>query len=106
MTVEETAALKEKSMGNHWKSSLFALPLSLIYVVCTLTRAETIDVAHRFENAFPQFQPLSLANPFLPNAPASNHVWIWPQDNGGNGMFICAWRRENRVDPKGETLTC
>jgi len=77
----------------------------LIYSVCTLTRAETIDVARSFENAFPQFQPLPLTNPFLPNAPASNHVWIWPQDDGGNGMFICAWRRASAADPKAETLT-
>ena len=75
----------------------------LIYAVCTLTRAETIDVARSFESAFPQFQPLPLPNPFLPNAPASNPVWIWPQDDGGNGMFICAWRRvstENGAETK------
>jgi 16S rRNA (cytosine967-C5)-methyltransferase len=46
----------------------------LIYAVCTLTKAETADVVENFSKAHP--------------------VTIWPQDLGGNGMFIAGWQRK------------
>ena len=65
----------------------------LIYAVCTLTRLETVEVAKQFEEQFTDFQPLPVSNPLKPNAPASSQTWIWPQESGGNGMFVAAWRR-------------
>lgn len=65
----------------------------LIYSVCTLTRSETTGVVEEFEKACPDFQPLPLANPFRPDQPAQPRLWLWPQDGGGNGMFVAAWQR-------------
>jgi len=65
----------------------------LIYSVCTLTRAETSAVAAAFEGKFPDFAPLPLANPFDPAVTPAPRLCLWPQQSGGNGMFIAAWRR-------------
>jgi 16S rRNA (cytosine967-C5)-methyltransferase len=65
----------------------------LFYSVCTLTRSETSAVAEEFSKAHPEFEPLPLANPFQPSAMAAPQLWLWPQDTGGNGMFVAAWRR-------------
>ena len=65
----------------------------LVYSVCTLTRAETVDVVAAFARQFPDFTPLECASPFNPAIRAAEH-WFWPQDAGGNGMFVAAWRRK------------
>ena len=65
----------------------------LVYSVCTLTRAETVEVAEAFARQFPEFQPLPLTHPMNASVPASPHVWMWPQEDGGNGMFVAAWQR-------------
>ena len=65
----------------------------LIYAVCTLTKSETTAVAEAFEKQFPEFKPLPVANPLKPDEPASPQIWIWPQDSGGNGMFVAVWRK-------------
>ena len=69
----------------------------LIYSVCTLTKAETVAVAQAFAAAHAEFEPLDLPSWTKEKrmgvvAPASS-VTIWPQDLGGNGMFVAAWRR-------------
>jgi 16S rRNA (cytosine967-C5)-methyltransferase len=66
----------------------------LVYSVCTLTQSETTGVAEVFARRFADFKPLPLACPLAPDKPASAQHWIWPQDFGGNGMFVAAWRRE------------
>jgi 16S rRNA (cytosine967-C5)-methyltransferase len=65
----------------------------IIYAVCTLTHSETDAVADFCSQRLPGFEPLPL--PALPNAPqeASARKWILPQQFGGNGMFVAAWRR-------------
>jgi 16S rRNA (cytosine967-C5)-methyltransferase len=66
----------------------------LVYAVCTLTRRETKEVASRFQERFPEFEPLAQPNPLAPeSAPAPAHC-LWPQDFGGNGMFVACWRRK------------
>jgi 16S rRNA (cytosine967-C5)-methyltransferase len=60
---------------------------TLIYAVCTLTRAETTEVAADFSSRFPDFEPL-IRDEF------SGTRFIWPQDLDGNGMFIAGWRRK------------
>lgn len=65
----------------------------LVYAVCTLAKSETVEVVAAFEKQFPDFEPLAVANPLKSDAPASAQTWIWPQDSGGNGMFIASWRK-------------
>jgi len=69
----------------------------LIYSVCTLARKETSEVVERFNQTQPDFEPLVLSlggknqgqGRFTPAAT----VTIWPQNWGGNGMFVAGWRR-------------
>jgi 16S rRNA (cytosine967-C5)-methyltransferase len=64
----------------------------LVYAVCTLTRAETVEVASAFESKFPQFKRLPLSNPLKWEAEAGWPLWLRPEA-GGNGMFVAAWVR-------------
>ncbi len=66
---------------------------TLIYAVCTLTRAETVEVADHADKALRGFEPHPLRDPANPNHPSATRRWIRPQDLGGNGMFVAAWRR-------------
>jgi 16S rRNA (cytosine967-C5)-methyltransferase len=66
----------------------------LIYAVCTLTKSETADVVEAFEAQFKDFQPLAVLNPLKPDEPSGARVWIWPQDSGGNGMFVAVWQKK------------
>jgi len=66
----------------------------LIYAVCSLARAETIEVAESFEAEHPEFEPLPVVNPLELKAETSPKLWLWPQQFGGNGMFIVAWHRK------------
>lgn len=69
----------------------------LIYAVCTLTQAETEETARQFNETQPEFEPLSLPELHGVDGRAlasAATVTIWPQDLGGNGMFIAAWRRK------------
>jgi 16S rRNA (cytosine967-C5)-methyltransferase len=72
----------------------------LIYAVCTLTQAETEDTARHFNQTQPEFEPWLLPElhgvdgRVLTNAAT---LTIWPQDLGGNGMFVAAWRRKPSV---------
>ncbi len=65
----------------------------LIYAVCTLARTETTGVVMRFESQFPEFEPLLFVNPLRAESAPVARTSFWPQDFGGNGMFIAAWRR-------------
>jgi 16S rRNA (cytosine967-C5)-methyltransferase len=65
----------------------------LIYAVCTLTHSETTAVADAFEKAFGDFRPLLILNPLTQASVKSGRLQLWPQDYGGNGMFIAAWLR-------------
>ena len=67
----------------------------LVYAVCTLTNAETSDVAKDFSARHPEFEPEPVINPILPQTPPSAELLLWPQEIGGNGMFIAHWRRKN-----------
>jgi 16S rRNA (cytosine967-C5)-methyltransferase len=65
----------------------------LVYSVCTLTRAETMEVQEEITRRFAELEPIALKNPLDPvQAPAAS-IWLWPQAVQGNGMFICAWRK-------------
>ena len=74
----------------------------LIYSVCTLTRLETVGLVAAFGETHPEFEPLALpavsadekSQNILESATA---VTLWPQQSGGGGMFIAAWRRPIRA---------
>lgn len=69
----------------------------LIFAVCTLTRSETTEVVADFNSKCPpDFEPMELpkiseSQSLVTSAPTK---FIWPQDLGGNGMFIAGWRRK------------
>ena len=71
----------------------------LIYSVCTLTRAETTEVADAFAKAAPEFASLPLSvlkgcdGKKIRTTEGDERLRIWPRDLGGNGMFIAAWQR-------------
>jgi 16S rRNA (cytosine967-C5)-methyltransferase len=69
----------------------------LIFAVCALTRSETSEVVADFNARFAaEFEPMELpkiseSQSLLTSAPTK---FIWPQDLGGNGMFIAGWQRK------------
>jgi len=65
----------------------------LVYAVCTLTRPETAEVVAAFNAAHPDFEPCPMANPFNAAAEPAAQWTFWPQDTGGNGMFVASWKR-------------
>ena len=91
--VHELSEVQRRLLTNAAKS---LKPLGkLIYAACTLTRAETIEVAARVEKDLPELSQLSLRNPLKPSESPQSQLWLWPQDWGGNGMFVAAWQRSS-----------
>ena len=66
----------------------------LIYSVCTLTNAETWEVAKKFTQANQEFMQLTVVNPFAKAEDAKKALLLWPQTHSGNGMFISIWKRK------------
>lgn len=58
----------------------------LVYSVCTVTRRETAEIVKQFTKQFPDFQ--------LERVPDTKQGFLWPENTGGNGMFITVWRRK------------
>ena len=83
--VKELAEIQQRILANAAPS--LKPGGKLIYAVCTLTRRETIGVVNDFTSRFPDFEPL------VEGEFRASRV-IWPQDLGGNGMFIAGWRRK------------
>jgi 16S rRNA (cytosine967-C5)-methyltransferase len=65
----------------------------LVYSVCTLALSETVQVADTFEKQFPGFEPAAVPNPLDPQASPHPRLSLWPQEFGGNGMFVAVWQR-------------
>jgi 16S rRNA (cytosine967-C5)-methyltransferase len=66
----------------------------LVYAVCSLTREETLEVCAAFESVARDFVPLPMPSGFSRgNGDTPGQLWLWPQDLGGNGMFVAAWQR-------------
>ena len=67
----------------------------LIYSVCTLTRKETCTVVENFNQMHPEFEPMVLPVELISRSlTGAAVVTIWPQEWGGNGMFVAGWRRK------------
>jgi 16S rRNA (cytosine967-C5)-methyltransferase len=98
-TPEDVAELSDVQVQLLSRAALAVKPGGkLIYSVCTLTRAETEAVARAFTSAMPDFEALTL--PLLDfgegraKTTSAATQMIWPQDLGGNGMFVAGWRRQ------------
>lgn len=70
----------------------------LVYSVCTLTQKETTGVAEAFEQSAPEFEPLVMNHPWHPGQSAAR-LSLQPWSEGGNGMFVAAWRRRRPASP-------
>jgi 16S rRNA (cytosine967-C5)-methyltransferase len=68
----------------------------LVYAVCTLTRSETTEIAAGFERMTPELMALTLTNPLEPALAQQSQISLWPQNLGGNGMFVAAWSRTQK----------
>jgi 16S rRNA (cytosine967-C5)-methyltransferase len=90
--VTELAALQKQLLAN--VAGSVKPGGKLIYAACTLTRTETSEVVEHFNSTHPEFEPMTLPSIESQKILASSPILtIWPQDLGGNGMFIAAWRR-------------
>ena len=64
----------------------------LVYAVCTVTAAETMDVAGEFGRSHPDFAAEPVAHSLTGERQAGN-FWIWPWAGPCDGMFCARWRR-------------
>jgi 16S rRNA (cytosine967-C5)-methyltransferase len=64
----------------------------LIYSACTLSRAETVEIAEAITNhQFQGLKPATLAHPANPARIETGQLWLTPEEFGGNGMFVAGW---------------
>jgi len=74
----------------------------MVYCVCTLTRQETIDVIHCFEEEKENFQRISNTGDRLFPLRYSHLVTeggaveLWPHQHDTDGFFLAAWRKKWR----------
>lgn len=90
--VDELAALQFDVLDA--ASALVVAGGLLAYSVCTLTRAETIEVAERFAAANPEFVPT--APPGEPWVAWGSGALLSPQADDSDGMALFTWRRPPR----------
>jgi len=89
--VSELADVQKRLL--HRASSLVKPGGKLAYATCTVTREDTTGVAQEFEKSHPDFLPLVTNHPLDAHLSASPVFQFWPQDFGGNGLFVAVWRR-------------
>jgi 16S rRNA (cytosine967-C5)-methyltransferase len=90
--VSELAVIQKQILHN--AASALKVGGRLFYAVCTLSRAETWEVAAALTEQHPELEPLPLENPFKPGSVPVTALTLWPQDTLGNGMFVAGWRRK------------
>ncbi len=89
--VEELGKLQYQLLRN--AADLVKPGGKLIYAVCTLARSETTLVTEKFEKESLDFEPMPFRNPLDTRRAPDAQLFLWPQDVGGNGMFIAGWIR-------------
>jgi 16S rRNA (cytosine967-C5)-methyltransferase len=93
--VMELAAAQKRLLAN--AASSVKPGGKLFYAVCTLTRAETTEVADGFLAGHVEFEAFPLSLPLDAGSRTiqspSPALTIWPHELGGNGMFVAGWRR-------------
>ena len=87
--IDRLAVLQRELMDG--AADLVAPGGTLCYSVCTLTRAESIDVAEGFASAQPAFT--SLEPPGAPWVPWGSGSLLLPQAEGTDGMAVFRWKR-------------
>ena len=65
----------------------------LVYAVCTLADLESTRVVEEFDRQRVEFERLAVHNPLAPASTPSGQLFLRPQESGGNGMCIAAWKR-------------
>ena len=70
---------------------------TLTYSVCTLTRAETLDVADHVAGTHPELVPV--APPGAPWVPWGQGALLMPQAAGTDGMAVFQWTRPSPAPP-------
>jgi 16S rRNA (cytosine967-C5)-methyltransferase len=65
---------------------------TLVYAVCSLTRAETHGVVDAFLAERPDFAPAPVPHP-LHGGPPAARLWVWPWDGPCIGMFVARLAR-------------
>ena len=89
--VAELSALQSKLLEN--ASAAVKPGGKLVYAVCTMAKAETVEVVRQFSEKCAGFKPLAVQNPLSPAQPATHSWQLWPQEHCGNGMFVAVWSR-------------
>ncbi len=65
----------------------------LVYSVCTLARSETLAVVEDLGQIAPELERVLVVNPLEPGSAPAWELWLRPERQGGNGMFISVWKR-------------
>jgi len=65
---------------------------TLVYAVCTVTRAESVDVVSAFLKSRPDFALQPVPHPLTGTA-TNGEVWIWPWDGPCDGMYVARMAR-------------
>jgi 16S rRNA (cytosine967-C5)-methyltransferase len=94
-TIDELASLQRELLAA--AATLVRTGGVLVYSVCTLTTAETVDVDDWATTALPQF--VALKQPRPPWRPHGRGALLLPQTAGTDGMFVLALRRGERPLP-------
>ncbi len=94
---ERLAAVQRTMLGA--AAPLVAPGGTLVYSVCTLTRAETLDVAEAFSASHPDWRAVAPEGPWRPWGSGG---LLLPQDAGTDGMALFAWRRPLAGGPSGD----
>ena len=92
--VRELSAIQKSLLAN--VASSLKPGGKLIFSVCTLSKAETVEVVEQFNASHPEFEPMMFPEVVPGNRAFTSAatVTIWPSDLDGNGMFIAGWRRK------------
>ncbi len=92
--VDGLARLQEELLVGAWP--LLRPGGVLVYAVCTVTRAETLEVVERFLDRVPGAGPQEVL-PEVPRHRAGGpYLQMLPHVHGTDGMFIAAFRKEDR----------
>ena len=68
----------------------------LVYAVCTLTTSETSSVAKGFEESGDDFKRVQISSPLNKKSTPAEELYLYPQEHGGNGMYVAVWIRQPR----------
>lgn len=71
----------------------------LLYSVCTMTHAETIEVARWADSELKELERAPFANPLSPKGGKSPTLQIKPHEVEGNGMFVAMWTKKAQSPP-------